>query len=169
MVVFAASTGDILKLGMAKKENDYETQYVERKIDIYKEEYKDIPIQYANHSNSNFLLKLPHIDCDALDMNDISAKTEDEALASIDMISEALAKVNEQRSMMGAQQNGIEALIRNESATVENTQAAESRIRDTDMATEMVNLAKLNILEQVTNSMMAQANQSPQGILSLLQ
>lgn len=142
---------------------------IKKEIDVPIYEGEFIHIQYGPKSDHNFELRLPHIDCDALNMNDISAKTADEALASIDMISEALAKVNEQRSMMGAQQNGIEALIRDESATVENTQAAESRIRDTDMATEMVNLTKLNILEQVTNSMIAQANQSPQGILSLLQ
>lgn len=141
---------------------------VEKEVPVKKEINKDIPIQYANHSYSRFLLKLPHIDCDALDMNGISAKTSDEALASIDMISDALAKVNEQRSMMGAQQNGIEALIRDESATVENTQAAESRIRDTDMASEMVTLTKQNILIQIGESIMSQANQNPQSVLSLI-
>lgn len=149
-------------------------KYTTEEIDVEKKKYidiqrpSDISIQYANHSDSNFLLKLPHIDCDALDMNSISAKTSDEALASIDMISDALSKVNEQRSMMGAQQNGIEALIRDESATVENTQAAESRIRDTDMAKEMIRFSMQNILLQAGEAMMAQANQNPQSILSLL-
>lgn len=73
------------------------------------------------------------------------------------------------RSDIGAQQNRLEHTIKNENNIVENTQAAESRIRDTDMATEMVNNTKLNILEQAVTSMMAQANQSTQGILSLLQ
>lgn len=155
-------------LGKASREYTTEERDVEKNIITETITKREINIQFANHSDSYFLLKLPHIDCDALDMNDISAKTAEEALASLDMISEALSKVNEQRSMMGAQQNGIEALIRDESATVENTQAAESRIRDTDMASEMVKYSIQNILLQVGEAMMAQANQNPQGILNLL-
>jgi len=74
-----------------------------------------------------------------------------------------------QRSDLGATQNKLEHAYRNNRNKEENTTAAESRIRDTDMATEMVNNTKLNILEQAVTSMMAQANQSTQGILSLLQ
>lgn len=73
------------------------------------------------------------------------------------------------RSYFGATQNRLEHTIANLDNVVENTQAAESRIRDTDMAKEMVNNTKLNILEQAVTSMMTQANQSTQGVLSLLQ
>ena len=74
-----------------------------------------------------------------------------------------------QRSELGATQNKLEHAYRNNRNKEENTTAAESRIRDTDMATEMVNNTKLNVLEQAVTSMMAQANQSTQGVLSLLQ
>lgn len=73
------------------------------------------------------------------------------------------------RSYFGASQNRLEHAYANNKNTEENTTAAESRIRDTDMATEMVDFSKNNILAQVGQSMLAQANQSTQGILSLLQ
>ena len=73
------------------------------------------------------------------------------------------------RSDIGAQQNRLEHTIRHQENTIENTQQAESLIRDTDMAKEMVELSKQNILEQMGTSMITQANQSRQGVLSLLQ
>ena len=84
-------------------------------------------------------------------------------------ISDALQKVSEQRSSLGAVQNRLEHTIDNLDNVVENTTTAESRIRDTDMAEEMVNYSKNNILAQAGQSMLAQANQSNQGVLSLLQ
>ena len=80
----------------------------------------------------------------------------------------ALNKVSEQRSALGALQNRLEHTIANLDTTSENTSAAESRIRDVDMAAEMVNYSKSNILAQAGQSMLAQANQSTQGVLSLL-
>ena len=88
---------------------------------------------------------------------------------AIDAISDALQKVSEQRSSLGAVQNRLEHTIDNLDNVVENTTRAESRIRDTDMASEMVNYSKNNILAQAGQSMLAQANQSNQGVLSLLQ
>ena len=88
---------------------------------------------------------------------------------AIDAISDALQKVSEQRSSLGAVQNRLEHTIDNLDNVVENTTSAESRIRDTDMAKEMVNYSKNNILAQAGQSMLAQANQSNQGVLSLLQ
>ena len=88
---------------------------------------------------------------------------------AIDAISDALQKVSEQRSSLGAVQNRLEHTIDNLDNVVENTTSAESRIRDTDMAEEMVNYSKNNILAQAGQSMLAQANQSNQGVLSLLQ
>lgn len=76
--------------------------------------------------------------------------------------------MNTERSRMGAYQNRLEHTYRSLDNVVENTQAAESRIRDTDMADEMVKMSGYNILAQVGQSMMAQANQSNQGVLSLL-
>ncbi len=88
---------------------------------------------------------------------------------SITAIQEAINKVSSQRSALGALQNRLEHTIANLDNVAENTQAAESRIRDTDMASEMVEYSKNNILAQAGQSMLAQANQSTQGVLSLLQ
>ncbi len=81
----------------------------------------------------------------------------------------AISKVSSQRSSLGALQNRLEHTVANLDNVAENTQSAESRIRDTDMAEEMVEYSKNNILAQAGQSMLAQANQSTQGVLSLLQ
>ena len=91
------------------------------------------------------------------------------ATYAVDAISDAIAKVSSQRSALGAVQNRLEHTIDNLDNIVENTTTAESRIRDTDMAEEMVEYSKNNILAQAGQSMLAQANQSNQGVLSLLQ
>ena len=90
------------------------------------------------------------------------------ATYAIDAIADALQKVSDQRSALGAIQNRLEHTIANVDNVVENTTAAESRIRDTDMASEMVTYSKNNILAQAGQSMLAQANQATQGVLSLL-
>ena len=101
-----------------------------------------------------------------LNVKDDSGKA---ATYAIDAIADAVAKVSAQRSALGAVQNRLEHTISNVDNVVENTTSAESRIRDTDMAEEMVNYSKNNILAQAGQSMLAQANQSNQGVLSLLQ
>ena len=90
------------------------------------------------------------------------------ATYAIDAIADAIQKVSDQRSSLGAIQNRLEHTIANLDNVVENSTAAESRIRDTDMAEEMVAFSKNNILAQAGQSMLAQANQSTQGVLSLL-
>ena len=101
---------------------------------------------------------------------DISMKDADgtKAQAAITKITQAIAKVSEQRSKLGAIQNRLEHTIANLDNIVENTTAAESAIRDTDMASTMVEYTKNNILSQAGQSMLAQANQSTQGVLTLL-
>ncbi len=94
--------------------------------------------------------------------------TEDDATNAIDTIADAISMVSKQRSALGAVQNRLEHTIANLDNVVENTTAAESRIRDVDMAEEMVEYSKNNILAQAGQSMLAQANQSTQGVLSLL-
>ena len=91
------------------------------------------------------------------------------ALNAIDTIKEAIQKVSTQRSALGAVQNRLEHTINNLDNVVENTTSAESQIRDTDMATEMVKYSNNNILSQAGQAMLAQSNQSNQGVLSLLQ
>ena len=90
------------------------------------------------------------------------------ATYAIDAIADAVAKVSAQRSLLGAVQNRLEHTINNLDNVVENTTAAESQIRDTDMATEMVKYSNNNILAQAGQSMLAQSNQANQGVLSLL-
>ena len=90
------------------------------------------------------------------------------ATYAIDAIADAISTVSAQRSALGAVQNRLEHTISNVDNVVENTTSAESRIRDTDMAEEMVNYSKNNILAQAGQSMLAQANSSNQGVLSLL-
>lgn len=98
---------------------------------------------------------------------DISTSRSD-ADAAITTINNALEKVSTQRSTLGAWQNRLEHTINNLGASSENLSAAESRIRDTDMAKEMMGFTKNNILMQAAQSMLAQANQQPQGVLQLL-
>ena len=104
-----------------------------------------------------------------LGVKGIKADTEQDATYAIDAIADAISTVSSQRSALGAVQNRLEHTINNLDNVVENTTSAESRIRDTDMAEEMVNYSKNNILAQAGQSMLAQANQSTQGVLSLLQ
>ena len=106
-----------------------------------------------------------------LGIKDINVADDTGAAATyaIDAIADAVAKVSSQRSALGAVQNRLEHTIDNLDNVVENTTSAESRIRDTDMAEEMVNYSKNSILQQAGQSMLAQANQANQGVLSLLQ
>ncbi len=95
--------------------------------------------------------------------------TEDNATNAINDFASAIMMVSGVRSYFGAIQNRLEHTMKNLDNVVENTTAAESRIRDTDMAEEMVRLSAFNILQQAGDSMLAQANQTPQGVMSLLQ
>ena len=101
--------------------------------------------------------------------NQINVMSHSNAKGSIECIKNALVSISKQRSDLGAIQNRLEHTIKNLDNVVENTQAAESQIRDTDMADEMVRYSNNNILAQAGQSMLAQANQTNQGVLSLLQ
>ena len=103
------------------------------------------------------------------DGDKVDVMTEDSATKSIDIVGMAKERVSRVRSYYGAIQNRLEHTIKNLDNVVENTTAAESQIRDTDMASEMVKYTKNNILMQAGQSMLTQANQSTQGVLSLLQ
>ena len=104
-----------------------------------------------------------------VDGNKVDLATQDGAQKATTTIDAAIKKVSAQRSKLGAVQNRLEHTIANLDTASENTQTSESRIRDTDMAEEMVAYSKNNILLQAGQSMLAQANQSNQGVLSLLQ
>ena len=111
--------------------------------------------------DNKIAVKIESMSATGIGVKGLKVDTEDDATAAIDRIAEAVQKVSSQRSTLGAAQNRLEHTIANLDNVVENTTSAESRIRDTDMAQEMVNYSKNNIL--------AQANQSNQGVLSLLQ
>ncbi len=103
-----------------------------------------------------------------VDTDNIKVSSHSAAKTTMTNIKTALESISTQRSDLGAIQNRLEHTIKNLDNVVENTQSAESAIRDTDMATEMVKFSNNNILAQAGQSMLAQANQSNQGVLSLL-
>ena len=133
------------------------------------------PLEFNLHvgsesaANNKISVTIESMGAESLGIKGLKVDTEVDATASIDTIEDAIKKVSAQRSALGAIQNRLEHTIDNLDNVVENTTAAESRIRDTDMAEEMVNYSKNNILAQAGQSMLAQANQSTQGVLSLLQ
>ena len=98
----------------------------------------------------------------------MSLETPDEANRAIGTLDEALMKINKQRADLGAYQNRLEKTVTGLNIGAENLQASESRIRDTDMAAEMVKFTSTNVLSQAGTAMLAQANQSSQNVLSLL-
>ena len=120
--------------------------------------------------NNKITVGIDAMDTAGLGIKGINVKDSSGASATyaIDSIADAIAKVSAQRSSLGAIQNRLEHTINNLDNVVENTTAAESQIRDTDMAEEMVKYSKNNILQQAGQSMLAQANQANQGVLSLL-
>ena len=122
-------------------------------------------------SNNQITLNIDAMSAKGLGVNGLKVDGTDDsnALSAIDTIKEAIQKVSTQRSALGAVQNRLEHTISNLDNVVENTTSAESQIRDTDMATEMVKYSNNNILSQAGQAMLAQANQSNQGVLSLLQ
>ncbi len=105
----------------------------------------------------------------ALGVNGINVSTKETAETSITTIQTALDKVSSERAKLGAYQNRLEHTINNLGTTSENLTASESRIRDVDMAKEMMSFTKNNILSQAAQAMLAQANQQPQSVLQLLQ
>ncbi len=104
----------------------------------------------------------------ALGVGGLDISTQDGANDAINKIDDAIKTVSSQRAKLGAVQNRLEHTVNSLSTAEENLQSAESQIRDTDMASEMIKYTKSNILQQASQSMLAQANQQPQGVLQLL-
>ena len=126
-------------------------------------------LQVGAESDQHIDIDIEGMDADTLKVKNVNAKTVTGAQALNAAVKEAIKTVSKQRSNLGAIQNRLEHTIKNLDNVVENTTAAESTIRDTDMAEEMVRYSNQNILQQAGQSMLAQANQAKQGILSLLQ
>ena len=126
-------------------------------------------LQVGSLAGQKIQLSINNMDATSLGINALSLSTFEKAGSAITKVQAAVDLVSTQRSTLGAVQNRLEHTINNLDTTSENTQAAESRIRDTDMASEMVEYSKNNILAQAGQSMLTQANQATQGVLSILQ
>ncbi len=122
----------------------------------------------GNEPDEDLSIAIDAVDSNVLGINGLLVDTHDNALATIDSVDAAIITVNDIRSKLGAYQNRIEHTINNLGASQENLTASESRIRDADMAKEMMEFTKNNILQQAATAMLAQANQQPQGVLQLL-
>jgi flagellin len=120
------------------------------------------------NTGENLSLSIGDMTASGLAIDAVDVTTQANADAAITTVNAALDTVSNQRASLGAKQNRLEHTIKNLDTSSENLQASESRIRDVDMAKEMMNFTKNNILQQAAQSMLAQANQAPQGVLQLL-
>ncbi len=126
-------------------------------------------LQIGALEGQNIIISISNMSASSLGITSLDVSSFGVAGESMSKVQSAIEKVSSQRSKLGALQNRLEHTIDNLDNVAENTQAAESRLRDTDMAAEMVEYSKNNILAQAGQSMLAQANTSNQGVLSLLQ
>jgi flagellin len=126
-------------------------------------------IHIGANSGEALTVSISSMKAGALSVSGLSVSSQSDADAAIKTIDSGIKTVSEERSKLGAYQNRLEHTINNLTTTSENLSAAESRIRDVDMAEEMMKFTKNNILSQAATSMLAQANQMPQQVLQLLQ
>ena len=125
-------------------------------------------LQVGSLKGQTISISISKMNASSIGVSGLKVSSNKVAGEAMSKIQKAIESVSTQRSKLGAIQNRLEHTINNLDTTSENTQAAESRIRDTDMASEMVEYSKNNILQQAGQSMLAQANQQNQGVLSLL-
>ena len=131
--------------------------------------FKSKNLQVGALEGQKISISISTMNAKALGVASLKVSSFGKAGSAMTLIQKAISKVSTQRSALGALQNRLEHTIANLDTTSENTSAAESRIRDVDMAEEMVEYSKNNILAQAGQSMLAQANQATQGVMSLLQ
>lgn len=124
--------------------------------------------QIGANSGQTMFVSMDDMRSEALGVDVIDVSSKWGAATAIETVNNALSLVSHQRASLGAIQNRLEHTIKNVDTAAENLQASESRIRDVDMAKEMMNFTKTNILQQAAQAMLAQANQAPQGVLQLL-
>ena len=130
---------------------------------------KGLHVGSESASSNRITINISKMSASAIGVSTVKVSTQSQARSAIDQIKTALQSVSKQRSDLGAVQNRLEHTINNLNNVVENTTSAESQIRDTDMASEMVKYSNNNILAQAGQAMLAQSNQANQGVLSLLQ
>ena len=126
-------------------------------------------LQIGSEASDTISVACASLDATSLGVATLTVDTAANANASLAKVKEAINKVSTERANLGAIQNRLEYTINNLDTTAENMTAANSRIRDTDMAKEMMNYTKMNVLTQAAQAMLAQANQQPQSVLQLLQ
>lgn len=125
-------------------------------------------IHIGANQGQNITVDIASMTASGLGVNNVSVASQANADAAISTINSGINRLSAQRSKLGAIQNRLEHTIRNLDNSAENLQAAESRIRDADMAKEMMNFTRSNILQQASIAMLAQANMAPQSVLQLL-
>jgi flagellin len=137
---------------------------------LFSESNLDVTLQVGANSGQSIQVTFSQMSSSALDVASASASVASsaDATALISVIDLAINEVSTERSKLGAYQNRLEHTIANLDNSSENLQSAESRVRDVDMAKEMMTFSKNNILSQAAQAMLAQANQQPQGVLQLL-
>lgn len=128
----------------------------------------ELTMQIGANEGQTFDMTFEDMGTKSLGISNLDVSTADKATAAITTINDAIESVSAERSKLGAYQNRLEHTINNLNTSSENIQSAESRIRDVDMAKEMMEFTKSNILSQAAQAMLAQANQQPQGVLQLL-
>ncbi|MCR5404708.1 MAG: hypothetical protein K6E91_12950 [Butyrivibrio sp.] len=172
----------VTKGGKLEFSFDYGIEDVQKDSDLKKDEIKKANgqavintdakkfwIQASSEVNDGMYISFGMIDLDTMNLRNLDVTTSDKARTSLVKLKNSQKHVSELRSHIGAQQNRLEHAGKNQANNLENTQAAESRIRDTDMAAEMVKYSNNNILMQAGQSILAQANQTNQGVMALLQ
>lgn len=151
--------------------NDTSKQKVGETIAVSAQGVGGLKLQVGDTADSHNKLRVSVGDMHAaaLGVDKVDISKQDSAASAIDVINKAIDDVSTTRAGLGAIQNRLEHTINNLDTTSENLSAAHSRIRDTDMAKEMMNYTKMNVLTQSAQAMLAQANQQPQAVLQLLQ
>ena len=165
----ASSIGTDTAATVTKNDNVFTV--TEGKVAVNKAVSLDLHVGADSYTSNKISMDIDAMSAKGLGINGIQVGGDDgqNGTYAIDSIKEAIQMVSTQRSALGAIQNRLEHTINNLDNVVENTTSAESQIRDTDMATEMVKYSNNNILAQAGQAMLAQSNQSNQGVLSLLQ
>lgn len=131
-------------------------------------EFSDKKIHIGANSGQTLDISISQMTAEGLSVSGVNISEQTTASTAISTIDNAISQLSGERSTLGAWQNRLEHTIKNLDNASENLQAAESRIRDVDMAAEMMEMTKQNILQQASTAMLAQANQAPQGVLQLL-
>ncbi|CAI3673154.1 Flagellin [Clostridium neonatale] len=138
-------------------------------LNVLSKDGQTVKFQVGNKDGQTISVTMKAMDAKTLKLDTLDMSTSAKAPKTLTTIEAAIKTVSEHRATLGAVQNRLEHTIASTDTTSENLQASESRIRDTDMAKEMMEYTKSNILTQAAQSMLAQANSAPNSVLSLLQ